>query len=413
MDVLPLLHLSLSLGLASLCCGALGFYGYALYSILNYWLQSETASHSEFQPPVTLLKRLRQLDPTTQAGLVSLCQQHYPTYQILFLVEDGATAAIDAVGKLIQQFPERDIQLIVSSQSLENYAWGPGLIQATTLARHDLWVLIDPDIQVGPDYLHQLVQPFRYPGVGVVTCPSRWQSHHWAMALAAIGTVTDLYPGLLVTRQREGVHFTLSGTLALRRALLDQPACLDTLVTQQSLGISDLRLGRLPALHGYRVVLSGYAVEQIEKQPTAVSWMEGMRRHFRSIQDLHATRPELYWLKGITYGTLSSSLLLLATHGAALAWALCGLTWMLRVLLGSVMSFVLCDRTTRRYFWLLPIWDLLSFGVWCWLSVPSVAFRMQHSSPSRLGSAALLDPALGTAWGAASDRKIEMPYRLP
>ncbi|MBF1999521.1 MAG: glycosyltransferase [Synechococcales cyanobacterium M58_A2018_015] len=394
MDVL--LHLSLSLGLASLCCGALGFYGYALYSTLNYWLQSETVPYSEFQPPVTLLKRLRRLDPATQASLVSLCQQHYPTYQILFLVEDGATAAIDTVGKLIQQFPERDIQLIVSSQPLDNHAWGPGLIQATTLARYDLWVLIDPDIQVGPDYLHQLVQPFRYPGVGIVTCPSRWQSHDWATALAAIGTVTDLYPGLLVTRQREGVHFTLGGTLALRRALLDQPACLDSLAAQQSQHISDLRLGRLPAIHGYRVVLSGYVVEQIGERPTADSWIEGVRRHFRSIQDLHATRPELYWLKGITYGTLSSSLLLLVTHGAALAWALCGLTWMLRLLLGSVMSFVLCDRTIRRYFWLLPVWDLLSFGVWCWLSVPSATLRTQHPSPSGLAKPSA-SPALGSA----------------
>lgn len=367
MDTLPFFSpsiLPVVLGLAVfsltvLSLGALWFYSYVIYAAINYLIDSSPAAAPEFCPRLTILKPLCGADADTYDHLQSFCQQDYPHYQIVFAVQSAADPAIEMVQRLIQQFPERDMQLVVSSQTIGVNPKVNNLANAATAAKHSLWVIADSDIRVGPDYLQHIVQPFRYPGVGVVTCPYRSEAKGWVATLEALGTATELHPGILVARCMEGMQFALGSTIAIRHHLLTKLGGFEAIADYLA---DDFQLGRLPATLGYRVVLSHYVVEH---GLAADSLWEALQRQIRWARGIRVSRPVGYAGKIITYGTVTSLLLGLLSS-SIWAWALLSFVWLARLAMAWIVGVAcLNDRSTRRYWWLLPLYDLISFGIWC------------------------------------------------
>lgn len=366
MDTLPLsifsnfLVFSVIVLLIVLCLGSLWFYGYTVYSAIDYLTHADSTVDLEFHPKVSILKPLHGLNAGTYQNLRSFCQQDYPHYQIVFAVQDDADPSVEIVQKLMQEFPLQDIQLVVSNQAVGNNPKVNSLANAATEAKYKLWVIADSDIRVGKDYLRRIVQPLRYPGVGVVTCPYRSQGEGWAANLAALRTAAEFHPNMLVSRCMEGVHFALGSTIAIRKELLTKLGGFEAVADYFA---DDVQLGRLPAMLGYRVVLSDYVVEQ---GLSADSLWAVLRQHIRWARGVRVAQPWVYIGKIITYGTVANLLLLWVSGAAWWSWMLLALTWAGRLLMGWVVGVgCLQDSSTRRYWWLLPIYDLISFGVWC------------------------------------------------
>lgn len=354
------LTLSLSVLLIILCLGALWFYSYAIYGAIDYLTHANLEVDSEFHPRVTLLKPLCGADSDTYLNLLSFCQQDYPHYQIVFAVQDLADPSVEVVQKLMQNFPEQDIQLVVSNQAVGSNPRVNHWANAAAVAKYGLWVLADDDIRVGKDYLQRIVQPFRYPGVGVVTCPYRSQAQGWVAILEALGAATELHPNALVARRLEGIHFALGSTIAIRKDLLDKLGGFEVIADYVA---DDFQLGALPATLGYRVVLSNYVVEQHLSND---SFWAVLQRQTSWARGLRASRPLEYVGRMTTYGTVASLLLLVVTGGSALGWTFWSLTWVARLAMAAVVGVgCLQDAATKRYWWLLPIYDLISFAVWC------------------------------------------------
>jgi ceramide glucosyltransferase len=235
------------------------------------------------------------------------------------------------------------------------------LANAVIAAKYEILLIADSDIRVGPDYLQRVVQPLQDETVGVVTCLYRSSAQGIAASLEAIGTATDFHPGVLVSKQLEGIKFAFGSTIVIRKPALkkigDFRAIADYLA-------DDFQLGYLPAQAGYKVVLSDYVVEHRLARSTLI---DSLNRQIRWTRCIRVSRPWGYVGLLFTFGTVSSLLLLLTTGGSVIGWTGLTITWLMRLLMGWWVGVkILKDPVAKKFFWVIPLWDLLYFVIWCW-----------------------------------------------
>jgi ceramide glucosyltransferase len=349
-----------------LCLSAIFFYCYAIYALAALQRQPQTFV-SSFQPPVSILKPICGLDGNAYANLASFCRQHYPVYQIIFSVRDPQDSGIALVKQIIQDFPELDIQLVVSDSFADRAVRTIGtnlkvcnLANALTKAKYEILVLADSDILVGEDYLQRVIAPLQDQSIGVVTCPYRSSAIGWVAILEAIGTATDFHPGVLVSGQLEGMKFALGSTIAIRKQVLETIGGFRAIADYLA---DDFQLGYLPALFGYKVVLSNYVVEH---GLAASNLRDSLQRQIRWARGTRVCRPWGYLGLVMTYGTVSSLLLLMTTHCSTLGVLVLTITWSARFAVGWIVGVrFLQDQNVKKFFWLMPLRDLIGFAIWC------------------------------------------------
>lgn len=340
------------------CLVALWFYGYATYGAWDYIVHPHSIDPT-FEPPVTILKPLCGLDENAYENLASFCQQDYPQYQMIFGVQDSTDPSIEVVQQLISQFPDLDIQLVVSDRSSGTNPKVNNLINASAQAKYDIWLIADSDIRVGKDYLKRVVQPLRDPLVGVVTCPYRSITQGWVTSLEALKTATDFHAGVFVARKLEGIKFAFGQTILIRQTVLQKIGGLNAIADYLA---DDFQLGHLPAAAGYQVILSDYVVEHVLG---SCSLLESLQREMRWARGIRVSRPWGYLGTIFTYGTVTSLLLLLATKGSVLGWVVLSLVWTTRLAMGWIVgAWCLQDLNAQRLWWLIPLRDFLSFVIW-------------------------------------------------
>ncbi len=356
-----------------LCLSAFWFYCYAIYAAIAVFNRPQPIEQ-DFHPPVTILKPICGLDGEAYENFASFCQQDYPDYQIIFAVRDAEDPAIEIVQKIIYYFPDLDIQLVVSDtcDGLHQGTIGTNLkvnnlATAVAFAKHEILIIADSDIRVGRDYLGQVIQPLKDSNVGVVTCLYRSLAQGWVTTLEAIGIATEFHAGVLVSKQLEGIKFALGSTIVIRKKVLEViggfPAIADYLA-------DDFQLGYLSAKAGYKVVLSNYVVEHILATSTLA---DSIQRQIRWARGTRVSRPWGYLGLIFTYGTVTSLFLFIATGGSWLGWIGLGLTWSARLVMAWVIGvWSLKDSSAKKFLWLVPLRDLMSFVLWCYSFVGNV-----------------------------------------
>jgi ceramide glucosyltransferase len=257
-------------------------------------------------------------------------------------------------------FPELDIQLVVSDRTIGTNRKVSNLANAVANAKYDILLIADSDIRVGTDYLQRVVQPLRDASVGVVTCPYRSLAKGWVAILEALGTATDFHAGVLVATQMEGIKFGMGSTIVIRQAVLDKIGGFEAIADYLA---DDYQLGNLPTQVGYQVVLSDYVVDHVLATTTLA---DSMRRQIRWARGTRASRPWGYFGLIFTHGIVASLLLLIITGGPIFAWIVLAVTWLIRLVMGWIVGVKsLNDPVAKKFFWLIPLRDLISFAVWC------------------------------------------------
>src|SRR5260370_24268810 len=113
------MHLLLSVGAAVLALCGMGFYALCLLAARKFLRDSQKPAPA-FTPPVSILKPLRGVDPQMYESFRSHCVQDYPEYEIIFGVGEAVDPAVEAVHRLMREFPPCQIQFVVCPDVLGN-----------------------------------------------------------------------------------------------------------------------------------------------------------------------------------------------------------------------------------------------------------------------------------------------------
>jgi len=135
----------------------------------------------------------------------SHCVQEYPEYEIIFGLSDAKDPAAELVRKLISEFRDRQIRLLICPEILGTNVKVSNLLQMARVAKYDYLIINDSDIRVPGNYLRRVLAPFAEPGVGMVTCLYRGiAAETIGSRLESVGTSTDFCPAVLSARQLQG-----------------------------------------------------------------------------------------------------------------------------------------------------------------------------------------------------------------
>ena len=315
---------------------------------------------SAHTPPVTILKPVKGMDAESFENFASFCRQEYPVYQIVFAAASADDPVIPVIGRLKDEFPDADIELVVDGR-----IHGPNykvcnLINAWPRVKHEIIIVCDSDIRVGERYLQEVCAPFADPKVGLVTSLYRTSKvSGTACAVEAMGFTSEMVPNVMVALKLEGLSFALGASMAVRREALEKIGGFGALADYLA---DDYQLGNRVFRAGWRLELSDYFVESVmhrENLGTVLS------RQLRWARTMRASRPGGYFASGVTQPFPAACLALVlsgfSAAGAAAALAL----YAVRFLAALVYSrSFLKDGIFPRWLWLLPLRDGLAFATW-------------------------------------------------
>jgi ceramide glucosyltransferase len=322
----------------------------------------------DYAPPVTIFKPVRGADAEAYENFASFLRQNYPEFQIIFGLRDESDPAIPIIRRLMADFPGRDIELVVSPDESGHNAKVSNLQNMYAKARHDVLLIADSDIRVEPDYLRRVIAPLHpqamakadRPQVGMVTCLYRGtNAKTFAGLLENIGVSATFGPDVCSARALQGVRFAFGSTIAMRRETLERmggfPALADYLA-------DDFLLGDHAAREGLEVVLSDCVVEHVSAPDTFAAML---RRQVRWARTVRVSRPWGYRGMIMTHGVAAALMAVPAWGFSGFALWLLAVTILARFLpLFVIGVYGLKDHALARYFWLAPVRDLISFGVW-------------------------------------------------
>jgi len=312
-------------------------------------------------PPVSILKPLKGGDPEIYNSLRRHCVQDYPEYEIIFGVSDHRDPAVEIIERLIREFPQLTIQLVICQKDLGTNTKVSNLAQMLPVARYDHLIVNDGDIRVEPDYLQQVIAPLNDSKVGMVTCLYRGvAAPTLGSRLESIGISTDFSGGVLVARQIEGgVRFGMGSTLAFRRRDLEAIGGFESFVDYLA---DDYEIGSRMAARGLEVRLCEAVVETLLPAYTFREFAQHQLRWARTIRDCRSSR---YVGMLFTFGLPWALLTLVLAHEVRWAWELLCVAFTIRLAMALVVgTAVLQDRQVILYLWLIPLRDVVALFVW-------------------------------------------------
>jgi ceramide glucosyltransferase len=338
------------------------YYGIALFSCLRFFLaaKSEVDAPNEFLPPVSNLKPVRGLDPDAYENFASFCRQDYPDYEVLFCVGDTSDPALPVLQRLIEDFPQTKIRIIIGSGREATNDKVAKLARLVEEAAHEHLVISDSDVRVEPTYLRRLVAPLADSKTGAVTCfYVASEEKTWVQRLQDIGMISDFYPGILVAKQLDGVKFALGPTISTTRSYLREFGGYASIENKPA---DDLWIGRLIAEHGREVVLLPYAILTV---PDYQSLRELFFKRLRWITVMRHMRPwghvGLIFTLGLPWSLLAAAIAPTSTVAVAYLGSYFLVRSVLTLLVGSAG---LKQSGVWTKLVLIPVWDAMATAIW-------------------------------------------------
>jgi ceramide glucosyltransferase len=325
---------------------------------------SSSISHSaaEFTPSISMLKPIRGLDRETYENYSSFCTQDYPEFEILFCVSGKDDPAVPAIERLIADFPQRAIRLLVGSEPIGASDKVNKLCRMAREARYDVLLVSDSDVRAEPGFLRAVAAPFADPKVGGVTCLYRGLTDGcFAADIEALGNSADFAPGVLAAWMLGGkkLDFMLGAVMVTTKRHLAEIGGFEAIADYFC---DDYELGNRLAARGLRVELCRTPVSIVYPHQTIA---EAFRHQLRWNLSIRYSRP---WGH---LGLILSQGLLWTIVGACLApsaWMSYAYTVAYALLRTdaalSVGARGMGDQLIRRKGWMLPVRDAFAFFVW-------------------------------------------------
>jgi ceramide glucosyltransferase len=311
------------------------------------------------RPPVTILKPLCGDEPLLEEALVSCCCQVYPTFQIVFGLQDPADPALAVVRRVQERFPRCDIAVVVDATRHGANRKVANLINMLPSAKHEILLISDSDLHVPANYLERLVLELEKPNTGLVTAVyvGLPMKPRWPTRLGATYISHSFLPGVLLARAM-GRQDCLGSTVMLRKNTLKNSGGLRPLVSHLA---EDNVLGQRIAKLGLAVRLAATVpAAGVSETSFRALWLHEIRwaRTNRTLAPLaygaSSVQHPLFWAAGA----------IILSAGAQWSLALFVFTWVVRAVsaqgIDRVLNFPPGYPLRAVPIWLLPVRDMLS-----------------------------------------------------
>ncbi|HYL69396.1 MAG TPA: bacteriohopanetetrol glucosamine biosynthesis glycosyltransferase HpnI [Candidatus Limnocylindria bacterium] len=315
---------------------------------------------SSFTPPISILKPIFGLDREAYENFASFCRQDYPEYEILFCVSDLQDPAVPVIRKLIDDFPDRSIRLLIGADRLGVSDKVNKLCRMVRQSRHDVVIVSDSDVRVEPGFLRAIVAPFSDPKVGGVTCLYRGLTDgSLAADLEAVGNSTDFAAGVLVAWLLRPVNFMLGAVMATTKKHLAEIGGFELLVDYFS---DDYELGNRIAARGYRIELSNFPVSIVYPRE---SFADAFHHQLRWNLSIRYSRPwghlGLIFTQGFAWTLVGCALA--PTELAAFAY-IAAYILLAGEMVRAIGIYGMKDVSLRKKYWQLTLRGAFAFTVW-------------------------------------------------
>jgi ceramide glucosyltransferase len=330
----------------------------AAIAVLRFGRRGRTPPQPNTRQAVSILKPLHGFEPHLERRLERCLRQNYAgAVQLICGVRHRDDGAIAAVKNLAIRHPERSIALIVSEREHGANRKVSNLGNILPQAAHDLLVIADSDIEVGPDYLARIVAQMQRPGTDAVTClyhgvagPGAWSR------MAALAINAHFLPNVVTAISLGLAKPCFGATIALHRDTLARiggfPAFADCLA-------DDHAIGQALRSAGYTIAISGMTVGHVCFHNRLGSLLASELRTARTIRNINPIG---------FFGTIVAHPFPLALIGALAGGGNAAL--LATIAIGCRLVLCLCIeqafRLERQPLWLIPLRDMLSFAVFVW-----------------------------------------------
>ena len=307
--------------------------------------------------PVTVLVPLCGGEPDLARRLLALCEQDYAApIQIVCGVQNPSDPAIEAVEAVAASGPRHAIEWHVDARLHGRNKKVSNLINMARHARHDTFLMVDSDIEVGPDFVSEMVGALQRPGIGAVTCLFHGiaAGGMWTR-LAALRINSHFLPGVIVAMTSKLARPCFGAGIALSRETLQRIGGLHTFADELC---DDYAIGKAVRDLGAHVAVASFALGHVYGETSALEFFGAELRAARSIKSLD---PHGYAGSIVTHPfALALIAAGLGAGSSAITLALTALACRIAVCRGVEHRFG-AEATSYR---LLPLRELCSFAIY-------------------------------------------------
>lgn len=321
-------------------------------------LQSNAAIPDPSLPPISILKPVHNLDTEAHQNFLSFCNQDYPSYELLFGIDQPDDPSVPLIEQLKHDNPHCSVRLVLAE------AGGPNrkanILQfLSKAAQNNIIVVSDSDMRVSPDYLRRVVAPLAQEQVGMVTCPYRGSmAVNLTAGLEALHMGVTFLPSVIVARHFIRMRFAMGATIAMRRTDLDKFGGFASVTDYLA---DDYEMAVRIADTGKKIVLSDYIMSSVLGKTT---FSDQWSREVRWSRCNRVNRPMEYPGYLLLFHVPMALALMVVSDASHLASLVLVASLILRWLTAWLITTQTGDLESRRWLIWLPARDLLSVLVW-------------------------------------------------
>ncbi len=206
--------------IAGILLGLAGLFYLVLALRATFHFHERAGVSARWHPPVSVLKPVFGSPPHLYECLRSFCDQDWPTYEVIFGAHSDGDPAVAVVQRLIREFPDRSLRLVVDGSPVGPNRKVSNLANIYKAAKHDTLLLADSDLRVDRNCIAAMVAPLVEPSVGAVA--SIYKGYPIGGAVSNFGAlyINDWFaPSVLVDVELRGIDFVFAMSTVRRRAL--------------------------------------------------------------------------------------------------------------------------------------------------------------------------------------------------
>lgn len=314
-------------------------------------------------PFVSLLKPVHGMEPQLRQNIESFFQQDYPSFEIVFGARSPENSAVTLVEELQERYPHVKSRIIFSGNPSWPNAKVFSLDKMVAESASEFFIISDSDVEVGQDFLRNIVPAVLDPKVGLLTCIYRGvpAQSFWS-SLEALGLSVEMSSGVLIADMLEGMRFALGAVTAVKRDALVKIGGIGTVSDYYS---DDFELGNRVWKAGYEVQLSHYVVNHVL---IPSSFTRTFGHQLRWMKSTRYSRPVGHLGSGLTFAVPFG--LLGFFSATAVGYPGLGLGLLVAAVVNRIVQSlavgwgVVRDRRALRLCWLYPLRDLFGFVTW-------------------------------------------------